>query len=177
RLEQGRHHRLRLRDDRVSRVAGMKPERIVDGVHRILKGYVNAYLIEADDGLTIVDTGMPKKLERILQGVRALGHGPGDLRTILIPTTTWITWGPWPGSPARPGPPSTRPPSTLPSSAVKSRRRRPTRRWSPAGSSARSWCGWSRSATRATRSPERSVAAGRPGPGGSALRRSEGAAD
>jgi glyoxylase-like metal-dependent hydrolase (beta-lactamase superfamily II) len=62
----------------------MKPERIVDGVHRILKGYVNAYLIEADDGLTIVDTGMPKRLEHIMGAVRALGHAPGDVNTILL---------------------------------------------------------------------------------------------
>src|SRR5690348_13402211 len=64
--------------------AAMKPERIVDGVHRILKGYVNAYLIEAEDGLTVVDTGMPKKLERILEAVRALGHDPHDVGTILL---------------------------------------------------------------------------------------------
>jgi glyoxylase-like metal-dependent hydrolase (beta-lactamase superfamily II) len=63
----------------------MQPERIVDGVYRILKGYVNAYLVEADDGLTIVDTGMPRKRkDRLLDAVRASGHGPGDVTSILI---------------------------------------------------------------------------------------------
>src|SRR5438046_526566 len=62
----------------------MKPERIVDGVHRILKGYVNAYLIEADDGLTIVDTRLPRKNDPLLEAVRATGHVRDDVRTILI---------------------------------------------------------------------------------------------
>src|SRR2546427_7933990 len=62
----------------------MTLETIAPGVHRILKGYVNAYLIEADDGLTIVDCGMPKKAEKLMAAVREAGRSPDDVRTVLI---------------------------------------------------------------------------------------------
>ena len=62
----------------------MTLETIAPGVHRILKGYVNVYLIEADDGLTIVDCGMPKKAEKLMAAVREAGRSPDDVRTVLI---------------------------------------------------------------------------------------------
>ena len=43
----------------------MKAERIADGVWRVLKGYVNSYAIESDEGLVLVDTGLPKRANRI----------------------------------------------------------------------------------------------------------------
>jgi glyoxylase-like metal-dependent hydrolase (beta-lactamase superfamily II) len=58
----------------------VQPERIVDGVYRILKGYVNAYAIEADDGITVVDTGMPKKADKVAAAIRSLP----DVRAIVI---------------------------------------------------------------------------------------------
>jgi len=59
-------------------------ERIVEGVWRILKGYVNAYLFEASDGVVMVDSGTPKKAERLLQAVRDTRHDERDLRAVLI---------------------------------------------------------------------------------------------
>ncbi len=62
----------------------MPAERIVEGVWRILKGYVNAYLFEASDGVVMVDSGTPKKAERLLQAVRDTRHDERDLRAVLI---------------------------------------------------------------------------------------------
>jgi glyoxylase-like metal-dependent hydrolase (beta-lactamase superfamily II) len=62
----------------------MKAERITDGVWRVLKGYVNAYVIEGDDGLVLVDTGMPKKAGRIDESIRSMKHEARDIRHILI---------------------------------------------------------------------------------------------
>lgn len=57
-------------------------------VHRITKlGIVNAYLVEEDDGLTLVDTLVSKSADRLLTAARGLGrpiarvvvtHGHGD---------------------------------------------------------------------------------------------------
>jgi glyoxylase-like metal-dependent hydrolase (beta-lactamase superfamily II) len=62
----------------------MKAERIADGVHRVLKGYVNSYVIEADEGLLLVDTGMPKKAERIAESIRDMGRVAKDVGHILV---------------------------------------------------------------------------------------------
>jgi glyoxylase-like metal-dependent hydrolase (beta-lactamase superfamily II) len=62
----------------------MAAELIVPGVYRILKGYVNAYLIEAEGGLTVVDCGMPKKAERLLAAVRESGHDSTGVQSIVI---------------------------------------------------------------------------------------------
>lgn len=59
-------------------------ERVVDGVHRVLKGYVNAYLIEADDGLVLVDCGTPGREERVSRGLRTLGRTLREIGSILV---------------------------------------------------------------------------------------------
>ena len=66
-------------------------ERVVPGVHGVvdrLAGLpnVNAFLVEDDEGagITIVDTGLPKRAERILAEVTALGRRPSDVRRIVL---------------------------------------------------------------------------------------------
>src|SRR6188508_2256041 len=62
----------------------MKAERITDGVWRVLKGYVNAYVVESDEGLILVDTGMPKKAGPIQETIRDMGRDAKDVRHILV---------------------------------------------------------------------------------------------
>src|SRR3970282_2721915 len=62
----------------------MAVEEIVPGVHAIGMGYVNAFLIAGDDGLTLVDSGLPGKKDPILSAVAAVGRQPADLMHILI---------------------------------------------------------------------------------------------
>jgi glyoxylase-like metal-dependent hydrolase (beta-lactamase superfamily II) len=59
-------------------------DRIVNGLIRVLNGYVNAYLLEDEAGLVLVDCGLPKRAERIAAAIRAAGHRPEDVRHILV---------------------------------------------------------------------------------------------
>src|SRR3972149_7323635 len=62
----------------------MAIEEIVSGVYGIGMGYVNAFLITGDDGLTLVDSGLPRKKDSILSAVAGAGRQPADLKHILI---------------------------------------------------------------------------------------------
>ncbi len=57
---------------------------LAPGIHHVIRGFVNAFLVEADDGLTIVDSGLPRRPDRFLASIRALGREPDDVRSILI---------------------------------------------------------------------------------------------
>jgi glyoxylase-like metal-dependent hydrolase (beta-lactamase superfamily II) len=62
----------------------MQPTQIVPGVYQIALTGVNAYLIEAADGLTLIDTGMAGHDAKILAAVRSLGRQPQDIKHILV---------------------------------------------------------------------------------------------
>jgi glyoxylase-like metal-dependent hydrolase (beta-lactamase superfamily II) len=51
---------------------------------RIWMGYVNAYLIAAEDGITLIDSGLTGQAGTILEAVSATGRTPADLKHILI---------------------------------------------------------------------------------------------
>jgi glyoxylase-like metal-dependent hydrolase (beta-lactamase superfamily II) len=44
---------------------------------------INAYLVAAADGLTIVDPGMSVTYRRLARGIEATGHSPSQVRTIV----------------------------------------------------------------------------------------------
>lgn len=64
------------------------PERMAQGVHRVdalgLKNFIHVLLLENDDGLTLVDTGVAGSLDRIKDAIASLGSGPEDLKRIFI---------------------------------------------------------------------------------------------
>ena len=61
---------------------------VARGVHRISGTRVgNAYLVELDDGLLLVDTGLSGNARRILDAMTQLGIAADDLRTIVL--THW----------------------------------------------------------------------------------------
>lgn len=62
----------------------MAAEEIVPGVYGIGMGYVNAFLVAADDGLVLVDSGLAGKKDAILSAVAGAGRQPADVRHILI---------------------------------------------------------------------------------------------
>jgi glyoxylase-like metal-dependent hydrolase (beta-lactamase superfamily II) len=58
---------------------------IIAGVHVLKNSFVNLYLILEGDGLTLIDTGMPKSgAKLVLETLEKLGHKPNDLKRILI---------------------------------------------------------------------------------------------
>jgi glyoxylase-like metal-dependent hydrolase (beta-lactamase superfamily II) len=62
----------------------MAAEEIVSGVYGIAMAYVNAFLAVDDDGLALVDSGLPKRKDAILGAVAGIARQPADLKHILI---------------------------------------------------------------------------------------------
>lgn len=54
------------------------------GVHQVLSGYVNAFVVESDDGLVLIDAGLPKSETRILRALARRGWQPHDVKHIII---------------------------------------------------------------------------------------------
>ena len=60
----------------------MKP--VIKGVHVIPMGMANAFLIEGDDGLTLIDAGYPNKEAAVFGAIRALGRSSGQLKHLIF---------------------------------------------------------------------------------------------
>ena len=61
---------------------------VSEGVHRVEGVRVsNIYVVETDDGLVVVDTGIPGNARHILQCVERLAWRPSDVRQIVL--THW----------------------------------------------------------------------------------------
>jgi glyoxylase-like metal-dependent hydrolase (beta-lactamase superfamily II) len=59
-------------------------DEIAPNVYRIAAGYVNLYLIAEEDGLTLIDTGMPRSEKRVWATIAELGRQRSELTRILI---------------------------------------------------------------------------------------------
>jgi glyoxylase-like metal-dependent hydrolase (beta-lactamase superfamily II) len=58
---------------------------ITDGIHLIsrVRG-ANAYLVKRDDGITVVDTGLPGNAGKIIDYVQSIGCQASDIKTIVL---------------------------------------------------------------------------------------------
>ncbi len=56
---------------------------IANGVHQVSRG-VNAFIVDGDEGVTLIDTGLPKRHGAIEDGLREIGRTPQDVTSILI---------------------------------------------------------------------------------------------
>ena len=54
------------------RLLGMK--RVIKGVHVVPIGMANAFMIEGDDGLTLIDAGFPGKEAAVFGAIRGLSR-------------------------------------------------------------------------------------------------------
>ena len=57
---------------------------VIVNVHHIPDIIANPYLIIDQDGLTLIDTGLPGSEKKILNYIKGLGRSPADLKRILI---------------------------------------------------------------------------------------------
>jgi glyoxylase-like metal-dependent hydrolase (beta-lactamase superfamily II) len=57
---------------------------VVPGLYQLSLGIVNAFLIQEDSSLTLIDTGAPGSLGRISRALASLGHELGDLDSIVL---------------------------------------------------------------------------------------------
>src|SRR3954449_7640987 len=57
---------------------------VAPGIHRIEDSYTNWYIVEADDGITIVDCGVPTSWESLHAAMSELGRDLGDIRAVVL---------------------------------------------------------------------------------------------
>lgn len=57
---------------------------IVDGVFEISVGYVHAHLVVVDDGVVLVDTGLPGRSAEFGKALREMRRAIGDVTAILL---------------------------------------------------------------------------------------------
>jgi glyoxylase-like metal-dependent hydrolase (beta-lactamase superfamily II) len=57
---------------------------IVDGVFEVPITYVHAYLVVVDDGVVLVDTGLPGRSRRLREALATAKRAIGDVHTILL---------------------------------------------------------------------------------------------
>ena len=57
---------------------------MIPGLTQISLGYVNAYLLEAEGNLTLIDTGVRSSATKILAAVAEIGRESGDIQNIVV---------------------------------------------------------------------------------------------
>src|ERR1700719_1043694 len=62
----------------------MAVKRVIEGVHAVPMGMANAFLIEGDDGLTLIDSGYPGKEAAVFAAIRGLGGSPDQLKHLIF---------------------------------------------------------------------------------------------
>ena len=58
-------------------------KKITDHLYQISLGAVNAFVIE-DDGLTLVDTGLPGSTDKIFAALQKGGYRPADIKRVIL---------------------------------------------------------------------------------------------
>jgi glyoxylase-like metal-dependent hydrolase (beta-lactamase superfamily II) len=67
-----------------SKVSPMAVKRVIDGVHIVPMGMASVFLIEGDDGLTLIDAGYPSKEQAVFAAIRGLGCSPDQLKHLIF---------------------------------------------------------------------------------------------
>nr|BFE71376.1 MBL fold metallo-hydrolase [Actinoplanes digitatis] len=57
---------------------------VVDGVFELGIGYVHMHLVITDDGVVLVDTGLPGRSRKVDQALHDIRRKIGDVRTVLL---------------------------------------------------------------------------------------------
>lgn len=57
--------------------------RVINGVHVVPMGKANAFLIEGDDGLTLIDAGFPAKEAAVFGTIDGIGRSADQLRNLI----------------------------------------------------------------------------------------------
>jgi glyoxylase-like metal-dependent hydrolase (beta-lactamase superfamily II) len=62
----------------------MLEENVAQGIHRIEDAYTNWYLVEDDDGVTIVDAGVPTSWGSLEDALPRIGRSREDLKALVL---------------------------------------------------------------------------------------------
>src|SRR5215210_5096788 len=63
--------------------AAIEPS-VAEGILRVPHAYVNWYLLDDADGVTIVDAGLPRHWELLLKALERIGRRLDDVRALVI---------------------------------------------------------------------------------------------
>ncbi|NNL14470.1 MAG: MBL fold metallo-hydrolase [Acidimicrobiia bacterium] len=66
---------------RVRREVGV--ERVAEGVYQVKKGF-RAFIVDGDEGLTLIDTGLPRRAGVLTSGIESIGRSVADIRSIVL---------------------------------------------------------------------------------------------
>jgi glyoxylase-like metal-dependent hydrolase (beta-lactamase superfamily II) len=62
----------------------MGVKRVIDGVHVVPMGMANAFLIDGDDGLTLIDAGHPGKEAAVFGAISGIGRSADQLKHLIF---------------------------------------------------------------------------------------------
>jgi glyoxylase-like metal-dependent hydrolase (beta-lactamase superfamily II) len=62
----------------------MAAKHVIKGVQIVPMGMSNAFLIEGNDGLTLIDAGYPGKEAAVFEAIRGLGGSPDQLKHLIF---------------------------------------------------------------------------------------------
>src|SRR5579872_1766042 len=62
----------------------MAMKRVIKGVHVVPMGMANAYLIEGENELTLIDAGYPNREAAVFGAIRELGRSPDQLKHLIF---------------------------------------------------------------------------------------------
>ncbi|CAL9470149.1 putative metallo-hydrolase YflN [Nocardiopsis dassonvillei] len=62
----------------------MNVRTVADGVHLVSHAHVNCYVVEDDDGVTLVDAGLPGMWSMVLEALERCGRAPGEVRALVL---------------------------------------------------------------------------------------------
>ena len=62
----------------------MAMKQVIKDVHVVPMGMANAFLIEGEDGLTLIDAGFPAKEAEVFTTIRGLGRSPDQLKHLIF---------------------------------------------------------------------------------------------
>jgi hypothetical protein len=65
---------------------------VINGVHVIPMEMANAFLIEGQDGLTLIDAAFPGKEAAVFGAIRGLGHSPDQLKHLDFHSRPLWNW-------------------------------------------------------------------------------------
>ncbi len=57
---------------------------VAPGIHRLQHAFVNCYIVEGDDGVTIVDTALPETWPYLLEALELIGRSVDDIRAVVL---------------------------------------------------------------------------------------------
>ena len=58
-------------------------DRVADGVYQVNKG-VRAFVVDGDEGVTLIDTGLPRREGALVSGIQSIGRSLRDVRAIVL---------------------------------------------------------------------------------------------